>query len=129
MFIQHCLFWVQCLGVLVCIFPGRSIQIVVAIVLSFIFLQVYMSASPFISDHLGKSKIIAQTQILVIFFMAYLVKENISDILDGWVVSALFAIVIFFNLGYDVFCVFGTSLEAPNRPGVKIIELRVSPLH
>ena len=102
---------------------------VVAIVLSFIFLQVYMSATPFISDHLSKSKIIAQTQILVIFFMAYLLKEGILDILDSLIVSAFFGIVLLFNLGYDAVLLVWSTRMTPIESGQKMIELGVSPLH
>ena len=74
----------------------------VAIVLSFIFLQVYMSASPFISDHLGKSKIIAQTQILVIFVLALAIKQDTLAVLGYVVISLLFVIAIFANVVFDL---------------------------
>ena len=89
-------------GVLVCILPGSSLQIVVAVVLAFGFLHVYISYRPFISAHIGTSKIIAQGQILAIFFLAYLFKEDILKYFVTDTVTALFVLAIFSNLIYDI---------------------------
>ena len=73
-----------------------------------------MSATPFISDHLSKSKIIAQTQILAIFILALAIKHDTLALLGHVATAALFTVAIFSNLVLDMFLWIGGIVRAKN---------------
>ena len=90
-------------GVLVCISPGTSVQIIVAIMMSLFFLKIYEVSRPFSDGFAGVSKNVAQWQIFAIFFLVLVVKEDaLGSIGDGGFIAALFIIILFANLMLDV---------------------------
>lgn len=127
----------MCTGVLVCVLPGSSLQVVVAVVVSFVFLQVYTSANPFLSAHIGRSKVIAQIQILAIFFLALLWKENYASQFGGDAISALFILAIFANFTNDLLTViatiavsFGRTVSSfESQENTTSIDSELSPIH
>jgi hypothetical protein len=88
-------------GVLVCISPGTSVQIIVAILISLCFLKIYEVSRPFSDGFAGVSKNVAQWQIFAVFFLVLVVKEDALGAVQGGFVAALFIIILFANLMLD----------------------------
>ena len=67
-----------------------------------LFIKIYEIARPFSDSYAGSSKNIAQWQILLIFFVVLIIKENILGSTNSGLLSMILIFILFFNLILDI---------------------------
>lgn len=88
-------------GVLVVIMQGSSIQILIAIILIFLYTKLYIIYQPFKNIEICKTKEVIQWQMFVVYFMALLIKTNTLKRYQTFF-NVVLLLVTFFNLIYDM---------------------------
>jgi hypothetical protein len=100
----------------VCVLPGTSIQVLVAVLFSLFFIKVYDIYDPFLDSFAGFSKNIAQWQYFGIFTIVLLLKSEIVEDEDSAGVIFILMVTLFANMLVDVFYIIKAALSAPTVP-------------
>jgi hypothetical protein len=86
-------------GVLVIIQPGTYTQIIIAIIISIIYIHIYNIYQPYYTLYISKCKIIIQYQIFFILFITILIKINIFY---NYFIGIIMIIIVLSTIIYDI---------------------------
>lgn len=70
-----------------------------------LFIKIYEIAQPFSDPYSGFSKNVAQWQILLIFFVVLLIKEDVLGTDNSALLSIILILILFVNLVLDLICI------------------------
>lgn len=93
-------------GILVCVLPGTTSQVLVAVVFSLFFIKVYDTCDPFTDNFSGFSKNLAQWQYFSVFTIVLSLKSDIIEKENSAWVIFFFFLSIFANAFVDLLFVF-----------------------